>query len=195
MELEGKGPGAVKRMEFTLYYYGQLQPNGTPQHKHDIRRQIHAQIKTLWDQYPLSDFKPLLEPKVYAHAIIREKYGFRFAPLLTEDLHMVAELEITLLRPGTPGAIVKGGDLDNRIKTLLDALKVPDQPTALPPKTKPKLNETPFFCLLEDDKLVTKLSVRSDRLLKPNSKRFDVVLLIHVTTKQLRVGGSIPQMP
>jgi hypothetical protein len=103
-----------------------------------------------------------------------------------EEIHLIAELNITLLRPEPPGQIItQAGDIDNRLKTLLDALKVPTEPNALPPNETPEQGETPFFCLLQDDNLITRISVSTDRWLvsESDAKSSDVVLLIHVNAK------------
>jgi hypothetical protein len=103
-----------------------------------------------------------------------------------QHLHLVADLQIHILWPQSPGAIISsGGDIDNRIKTLLDSLKMPHEPTALPTATTPQPGETPFFCLLEDDSLVTSLAVETDRLLELSSDRDEVELWIRVRTRQL----------
>lgn len=106
---------------------------------------------------------------------------FRFAPLITERLTHVAKLNITLLTPEEPGrAITQGGDLDNRLKTLFDALRAPKTESELPSNEAPQSGEAPFFCLLEDDALISSVSVITDRLLRPNESPNTVVLLIHV---------------
>lgn len=76
-----------------------------------------------------------------------------------------------------------GGDIDNRIKVLFDGLRMP--------KTERELggfgidaDEDPFFCLLEDDTLITRVSVTTDRLIIPQKDAEnvnDVLLVIHVT--------------
>ena len=66
---------------------------------------------------------------------------------------------------------------------MLDALKVPNDPGALPKDASPAADEDPFFCLLEDDNLVTSLNIKTDRLLEPNIPPSAVLLLIHVRTK------------
>ena len=74
-----------------------------------------------------------------------------------------------------------GGDLDTRIKTLLDALTIPQVFTA---EEKPEEGENPFFCLLSDDKLITQIKITADRLL-PDSENVsdrEVYLVIQVTT-------------
>ena len=183
-------------MEFTLYYRGNLKSNSGAEDKHRLRCHFHPQMKALWQQKPLSAFKDSLlqTPGVETRlakgnlSVIRTIAGFKFAPLVSARIHLIAELDILLLRPEPPGAIVtQGGDIDNRIKTLLDALKVPSEPNALPKNAAPRSDETPFFCLLEDDNLITKVSVESDRLLEPVKTPSEVVLLIRVKTKQLAV--------
>ncbi len=171
-------------MEFRLSYRGELKGNGGASHKHSLRRHFHSQLSELWKQPPLSDRQYLAAeaspPGQISLSISRA--GFRFVPLVSTRLHAVAELEVTLLRPGAPGQILLGGgDIDNRLKTLLDALKVPE-PNAIPKKTTPEPTENPFYCLLEDDKLVTALRVEADRLLDAQNDR-EVLLVIKVVTK------------
>jgi len=178
-------------MEFTLYYRGPLKANRGVKEKQELRRHFHSQIKLLWNQKPLKGFqKRLLDQSVEDKSlnIIKEIAGFRFAPLVAEKVSLVAELDITLLRPEPPGSIIlHSGDIDNRLKTLLDALKVPDSPDALPSGETPSEDENPFFCLLEDDSLITRISVSTDRLLEPTSSPSEAVILIHVITKQIEV--------
>ena len=53
-------------------------------------------------------------------------------------------------------------------------------------------DEEPFFCLLEDDSLITKLSVTADRLLEPDIDQNEAVIQIHVTTKHVEIyAGTI----
>lgn len=54
----------------------------------------------------------------------------------------------------------------------------------LPSGDMPGVNEDPFFCLLEDDNLVTRLAVVTDRPLDPISDKSEVLLLIHVQIKR-----------
>ena|SRR5258706_9911337 len=181
-------------MEFTLVYCGPLKANGSPAEKHAIRRQIHRQMQMLWQQQPLKNYgapkgRYLSDtPSPGETNLIRKLSGFRFAPLICAQLFIVAELSITFLRPEAPGSLItQGGDIDNRIKTLLDALRMPKVASELPASAAPSSDEEPFFCLLEDDNLVTKLSVATDRLLNPVQSTAEVLLLIHVLTKPTAV--------
>ncbi len=118
---------------------------------------------------------------------IRPVGAYLFAPLVYQEINLVAKLEITMLRPEEPGSIVShGGDIDNRIKTLFDALRMPQAATEIPEDWKQTDDEQPLCCLLQDDSLVVDVSVRTDRLLVPVSHQLEVITLIKVTTKSTR---------
>ena len=102
---------------------------------------------------------------------------------------LAAEMEILMLKPEPPGKIVnQSGDIDNQLKTLLDALRMPSSTSELPRGESPKQGENPFFCLLEDDRLITKLSVTTDQLLTPVKTRNHVSLVICVKTRYTHEG-------
>lgn len=73
-----------------------------------------------------------------------------------------------------------GGDLDNQLKTLLDALRQPHATRELPtPDETPDEGEDPFFCLLEDDQLVTRVDLSAFRWLgAPNDSHVHVDMLV-----------------
>ena len=179
-------------MEFTLIYHGPLKANGSIRDKQDIRREFHKQLVELWKQEPLSSRMQnnhvLLEnivtydmPPNNSIAIIQKINDFQFMPLISSKLNLIAELDITFLRPEAPGRIItQGGDIDNRLKTLFDAFRMPKESKEIPKDDSPKPNENPFYCLLEDDSLITKVAVRTDRLLKRCNDPSFVELLIAV---------------
>jgi hypothetical protein len=111
--------------------------------------------------------------------------GHKFVPLVEKRLGMACALDILFLRRDNPGDLIKnGGDIDNRIKTLFDALRVPQEDEIR--GFTPELNEKLFHCLLEDDDLITDVKITTDRLLKPLSPDgcvSDVVLVILVNIK------------
>jgi hypothetical protein len=113
--------------------------------------------------------------------------GFRFVPLVNRELKLICGLEILFLRRENPGdLILRGGAIDNRIKTLLDALRIPENGTELPLNAVPDADEDPFFCLLENDSLVTDLNITTDRLLRPlrlGENENDVVLVMKIHVK------------
>ena len=175
-------------MQFTLVYRGPLKSNARPSAKHTLRQHFHRQLRRLWSVFPLNEYGEWLEPYSKANevSVLRQMHGFTFAPLICERMHALAELSMILLWPQRPGSIIKsGGDIDNRLKTLFDALKMPSEPTALPRGAIPQPDETPFFCLLEDDSLIARVNVETDRLLEDAADTTEVALLIRVTTRNL----------
>ncbi|NTU74387.1 hypothetical protein HGB07_09740, partial [Candidatus Roizmanbacteria bacterium] len=114
--------------------------------------------------------------------------NFRFVPLISQDLHLICELNIVMLRPEPPGLLItQGGDIDNRLKTLFDALRVPKNIGELPKEAAVAPDEEPFYCLLEDDNLITSISVRTDRLLTSSGNDSEVHLDIQVETRSTKM--------
>ena len=174
--------GLTNLVEFRLVYEGPLDPQtskGRVQEKHAIRKYLHPQLKELWEQFPF------LKRKIPWAADQTERHGFRWIPLVSETRACWCALDILFLRRDMPGnLVVSGGDIDNRIKTLFDGLKYPSSRQELG-NAVPGPGEDPFYCLLEDDKLITELRIRTDRLLKPipqSGSINDVLLVIHVKT-------------
>jgi hypothetical protein len=92
---------------------------------------------------------------VLAHRLYA-KFGYNFLPLISEYFGLTCSLDILFLRRDAPGQLIQsGGDIDNRIKVLLDGLRMPKSVEEC--KEVPKEGENPFFCLLEDDSLITKI--------------------------------------
>ena len=58
------------------------------------------------------------------------------------------------------------GDIDNRCKTLLDALAIPCD-KQIPDGATLGQGQEPFYCLFEDDRLITHLSVEMGQWLEP----------------------------
>jgi hypothetical protein len=145
---------------------------------------FHMQIRRLWGQPPLNGCREWLEPrkKDQGYSVHRPVPPFVFTPLITEEMSLFAEIELDLMRPEPPGRLLtQGGDMDNRLKTLFDALTMPRHANALPADVQPQDGEMPFFCLLEDDNLVTSLSVKTQQLLEPDVDESTVDLLIRVS--------------
>ena len=179
-------------MHFTLVYDGELKANGDKKHKQAIRRTIHKQLTELWKGTP---FEALRNP---GDALCREFGGWRFFPLASSLRNEVVGISITMLRPGLEAGhlIAQGGDIDNRLKTLFDSLRMPQGIAEIPPRDRPEDGEDPFFCLLEDDKLITSVSVSTDRLLEPVESRSHVKLVIEVQIKKTpRIGGNMIGLP
>ena len=117
---------------------------------------------------------------------------FRFVPLVSPSLNLICELHIFMLRPESPGALItQGGDIDNRLKTLFDALRMPKKESELPKDAVVAPDEDPFFCLLEDDNLITGVSVKTDRLLFSSENDSQVHLDILVETRPTKMMTKI----
>ena len=178
-------------MEFRLTYRGPLRSRAraVAADKQALRRYFHSQLRQLWTQSPLNEMPKLIDPAlmdVPAEVTLLKNVGaFQFAPLIsaTYGWNTVADLEILFLRPSPPGALIRhGGDLDNRIKTLMDSLRMPCV-NELPMGDLPGTDEKPFFVLMSDDALATSFSVVTDRLLTPaHNDDVELVILVKVGT-------------
>jgi hypothetical protein len=110
-----------------------------------------------------------------------EKYGAWFRPLVRESYALHCGLKIRFLRQEPPGHVYQGGDLDGRIKTLLDALAMPQHAEQV---LENITNRHPIHCLLQDDSMISGLEIESERLLgdQSNSKEW-VKLTVEVDVR------------
>lgn len=186
-------------VEFRLTYSGLLFASGNKDtktsHKHAIRRAFHPQLRRLWEV--TNGLRSMLDPFPHMIAVgdpYRERLAslpgrfscgeYKIIPVVTEDLRLICGVDILMLRPDAPGSLIQSGDVDGRLKTLFDALKRPDDAKQLA-GAKPTEEEVPFYCLLEDDKMISQLTVQTDLLLEaveagrvidPNSVRLVITV-------------------
>ncbi len=185
----------VECMQFRLVYNGPLLTTSNSSRRglqQNIRKEIHSQLETLFRVHPgLSGY--IAYEKEHSLVQTVETGNFVFFPLVRDKLWMTCHLDILLLVRAKPmGLITHGGDIDNRIKVFIDALRIPSR-DELPPNAVPTEKEKPFYCLLEDDKLITGFSVRADRLLAlphTDEKDSDVRLVIDVSVKLSRMSWA-----
>ncbi|WP_428513185.1 hypothetical protein [Roseovarius sp.] len=168
----------------------QGRPNKTADHVHDIRKRFHAQLKEHWCNNPflsnhesfpqdyglehsapdgIARISPNLEERQPLRNFIPDLHkigNYRFLPLVRSEWKLQCELDILFLRKNPPGSLIQAGDIDNRIKTLLDALRMAQNSQELGQNSVPEKDENPFYCLLEDDQLVSRLNIETDRLLE-----------------------------
>jgi hypothetical protein len=109
-----------------------------------------------------------------------------FIPLVRHSLHLACAVDIIFLRHEEPLTLMKsGGDLDGRLKTLFDALRMPEDDSQQAGVT---LTSDPLYVLMQDDILVSDVSIKTGRLLGSRTKKPHAVrLTIDVTVKVLRV--------
>ena len=178
-------------VRFTLTFDGQLPPSASAPVKQQIRESLHPQLKELWSHEPLVHDHNYLKPLATDNtlSVLTEVGGHVFAPLVTQRLWVLAELSIGMLRPEPPGGIVTDhGDIDNRLKTLFDALRAPSAAQEIKPGAPPSSVTGPTFTLLDDDRLITRVSVETDRLLAPPQSLTNYTrLTIEVSLRASRV--------
>jgi hypothetical protein len=104
-----------------------------------------------------------------------EKHGAFFRPLVRNSYALHCGLKVRFLRKEPPGKVYQGGDLDGRIKTLIDALTMPQHVEQV--LERDTRADTPVYCLLEDDSLVSGLEIESERLLGDQTNSKDWVKL------------------
>jgi hypothetical protein len=198
------------RMEFRLIYRGPL-PCETSRRsgehrikmleaKQKIRAFLHPQIKEYWHSHPSmkipgSPFTAQYTEKglsfwdFYANqnkVTSSSDHIHRFVPLITEGSYHGCAVNVLFLRRDTPnGALMHQGDLDNRIKVLFDALRMPKESQEIEDLPQsPDCN--PCFCLMKDDKYIDHVSVTTDRILTPmetGEAIDDVLIVIHVIAR------------
>jgi hypothetical protein len=176
-------------MKFTLTFDGHLRSSGNgpkPKDKWDIRHAFHPQLAELWAKHPSLRNLRAVVPKSDSGFMMFDTHheselpirapekderdlfapldinGYHFKPLIRQSMALVCDLDILFLRKEEPGSLVlPGGDLDNRIKTLFDGLRIPKADEL-------RFNsgglDDPFYCLLEDDSLITDFRARTSQL-------------------------------
>lgn len=207
------GPSVMK---FTLTYDGELRANGRPPHKWAIRQQLSPQLRELWKVSPaLLELKEqrmvplhgsygvvlrhhtvppvqqtahLSSPETWIDVLAPIVIGNKtFIPLVRDTLSLHCALKILFLRKEEPGKLIfQGGDIDNRLKTLFDALSIPNLDQLV---DDPTGNE-PTYCLLQNDRSISAVAIETQRMLSnPIANKHDVRLVIEV---DVRVSASRP---
>jgi hypothetical protein len=156
---------------------------------------LHSQLRQLWETHPnlkeraelrghyeiaqkigsveAADIGPSdeFERGLREYAANYNRNGFNFLPLVAENLCLRCSLDILFLRREEKDYILQGGDIDGRLKTLFDALRIITKQDELPTGATPTKDEDPFFCLLEDDKLISEVHVRTGMTIDASGRR------------------------
>lgn len=208
-------------MEFQLLFMGEIGSDSRAPIKQKIRSSLHPQLRRLWHvnrklrgyaehngqifharkQSQAQQTQTHLAEKD-AMEFAFENWGdnwslgpFRCVPLVTKERALVCSLDILLLRPDDDTYVTDHGDLDGHVKTLFDGLRMPTNQDETG-QSSPTADEIPFFCLLEDDRLISELRVRADKLLMlPNKSvvgKHDAFALVKVNI-QHKYPGTFDQ--
>ena len=205
-------------MEFHLSYQGPLPACNSAREdfktepKQRIRLEFAEQLAEHWNrEYTLRlakqrgfDVVPLVDRKAEVTELIRynkmhfmvEMCGYHWIPIVTRANGLTCEVEIVLNRRSEPGEIFvtgdDGGDLDNRLKILLDGLRIPLSVKECPgnlygPGLQSNGQWLERISLLEDDSLISKITIEARRLntqAKPNQGTdwAEVLLLARLKT-------------
>lgn len=190
-------------MKFSIIYEGVLKSNGNPKHKQDIRGNISLQLEKLWQLKSMQSLReyavgnksaslvdafeqsldiPTNPPKRGQRGWVQKKNDYFFLPVVSNELHMTAQISIVWFREEKPGNLMPSGDIDNRLKTLFDALQIPTQDQLRGISIENNSHNNPFYTVLEDDALISGINVDTKQLLK-DVKQNEVLLHIEVTTQ------------
>ncbi|RVJ23439.1 hypothetical protein [Sinorhizobium medicae] len=179
-------------MEFRLVFDGDLRPRkrSSLEDIHQIRMAIHPQVEALWHHEPLVHTPRWQdEPKTKGEVTARTEIdGQVFISVVSTGLLVYAELDILLLRGQPPGMLVSNqGDIDNKIKTLFDGLRIPTKSEVNSLRAAGAMGKEKIFCLLQDDHLISKLTVSTDRLLGEPVGSNRTLAIINVKLRPTRV--------
>lgn len=154
----------LDEVKFRLKYDGPLPSasngNSRRKEKNQIRWKLHHQLVTVVMEGNFGAFKKRDEGEAATFA--RRKFkDCRFGAVISASHELICNLSIQLERRDLIGGIFSPeGDLDNRIKTLLDALRLPQNENEVMPPDDPNQKKT-CLCLLEDDSLITGLNIQT----------------------------------
>jgi len=192
-------PEGGEEMQFRLVFRGHLpsERRASVAVKHQIRRELHPQLKALWQQHPAlkTAFDPNLShlnngvSRVEQLANDYSRCGFRFVPLVKEK-DFACSLDILLLFRQEPFRAFNRGDLDNRVKTLVDGLRMPDQCSEVEGQS-PQNDENPFFVLMDNDRAIFEFQVTTDVLyLPPEPKEPERDVFATIGVRVTTSGGN-----
>lgn len=154
-------------MDICLIYRGNVasRNRAVAKDKHAIRCQLHPQIKRFWDLTIASQNENRTQHENYWTpfklkkgdgdvSLLETRGNSTFATTVSDAAGWCAlcRLSFTFFEHDIRSGI---GDIDNKVKTLMDALSLPPKADA----AELEITSTPFHCLLANDRLVTSYSV------------------------------------
>jgi hypothetical protein len=191
----GRGPDEEYYLKLFLSYRGELKSNADAGSKHKLRLHFHPQLKRaiLGSPYFLAHKETWVWPDMlesFAEMNGKTLNGHRFLSLAGDHVvgvdtsrrtNSTVELDVLILSPGPPGSLLnRNGDIDNRLKTLFDALQVPDSEQSKKLASE-DIPDGLVVCLMADDLLVTDVRVSTGELLDWDGESREVLLLVTAT--------------
>ena len=158
-----------------------------------MRISLSGQVRNLYNCNPLSGLDPVVDPsdERFAPREVEPHQGGlfagpvqlthvvddnRYSALVGDAFGLACRLDITFYeRQGALAISSQIGDLDNKAKSLLDALRMPQSTSP----GLPQSDET-IHCLLEDDSFVWDARLRNARLLHPSRDQWETLTKIEV---------------
>jgi hypothetical protein len=183
---------------FTLTYSGHL-PSGNKDSKsevkHAIRQHFSWQIYNKWQRTKALNDYLQMSPPLFEHRAGQwckpqgeddpnpffrvQKCGLTLYPLVTAHNRLSCELEIWM-SVWEPSLLSPSGDIDNRIKVVFDALRLPEYDHEIPEEMR---NGGTLYCLLEDDSMIRKFSVEAEEsLTSPLVEQLKVTVHLQATS-------------
>lgn len=153
-------------MIITLSYHGRLpaKQKGVSPVKAQLRTAFHGQIK--------AQVEPLLgQDRKHVSTWLD---GHLFISPAHKSFRTAIELDVLMLVPPTRRKV---GDVDNRLKTLIDGLTRPANGQQLKDHLEPE-GGAGTFCLMDDDALVTRLSLDSRVWHDPSADPHDALVIV-----------------
>jgi hypothetical protein len=194
-------------MKFRLFYEGPLySDNGNPgaeklKTKIDLFCAFDRQLRKLWETNDylktgetsgpgLDGYVETNLPKFQPEN--KNVKGRNFCPLARKNLHLNCKFSFLVMRQDKTSGFFQKGDIDNKVKFLIDCLRVPS-PEQFQNGDWNKLPD-PCFVVLEDDSMITQINVESDQLLdsgtaNESSERSVVIIDVELRPYQLNFGN------
>lgn len=156
-------------MKLTLTYQGPLPPKqrGVSPVKAVLRAAFHPQIKAQIAPRIVHGAAPNMTSAVNGHAFLSPSHA---------TFQTAVELDVLLLAPHS----IRAGDVDNRLKTLIDGLTRPANQQQLDGHVDPS-DGGPTYCLTDDDGLVKRIGLDSRRWYQPTLGENDALVVVTAT--------------
>ena len=182
-------------MRLFLKYDGELRGNARSKaSQNKLRKHFHEQLKTFWTNTSvLRDWKtngehfgqeyPARISLAESCAKEFQRGEIAFVPLVSKDMQLKCSLDILMLVAHQHSGVFSGGDIDNRTKSLIDGLRMPQQSNEIKDELQEFSPMNPLFTLLEDDNLIDELKIRYGTLndLPEDHRRHHVFALIEAS--------------